>query len=83
VSVLRDFDLAQDLAQETFLKVFQHLDRLATPERFGNWLRIIAVNECRLYLRRARAAPMFGRTLYTQVLGGQAHLTPSIPAKSL
>ena len=55
VSVLHDFDLAQDLAQDTFLKAFQHLDRLAMPERFGNWLRIIAVNECRLYLRRVRS----------------------------
>jgi len=27
---------------------------LESPERFGNWLRIIAVNECRRYLRRKR-----------------------------
>ena len=76
VSVLRDFDLAQDLAQETFLKAFQHLHKLAMPERFGNWLRIIAVNECRLHLRRARSALMPGRVLYPQVLEGQAHLAP-------
>ena len=60
VSLLHDFDLAQDLAQDTFLKAFQHLNRLAMPERFGNWLRIIAVNECRLYLRRARSTPLPG-----------------------
>jgi RNA polymerase sigma factor (sigma-70 family) len=75
VSVLRDFDLAQDLTQETFLKAFQHLDRLAMPERFGNWLRIIAVNECRLHLRRARAAHLSVRALTDQGLDGQAHLT--------
>jgi RNA polymerase sigma factor (sigma-70 family) len=74
VSMLRDFDLAQDLAQDTFLKAFQHLHRLAMPERFGNWLRIIAVNECRLYLRRARATHLPGRLLTEQTLAPQAHL---------
>ena len=49
VSILHDFDLAQDLTQEAFLKALQHLHHLVIPDRFGNWLRIIAVNECRLF----------------------------------
>jgi RNA polymerase sigma factor (sigma-70 family) len=73
VSVLHDFDLAQDLAQDTFLKAFQHLDRLAMPERFGNWLRIIAVNECRLYLRRARSTHLPVQAFGNQPLAPQVH----------
>lgn len=75
VSLLHDFDLAQDLTQDTFLKAFQHLDRLAMPERFSNWLRIIAVNECRLYLRRTRSAQSPVRLLPAHT-ASQAHLLP-------
>ena len=73
VSILRDFDLAQDLTQEAFLKALQHLHRLTIPARFGNWLRIIAVNECRLYIRRKQATVRPERPFYEQVSWGQAH----------
>jgi RNA polymerase sigma factor (sigma-70 family) len=76
VSVVHDFDLAQDLAQEAFIKAFQHLYRLALPARFGHWLRIIAVNECRLYLRQARSALVPVHTFYDQAPLCQAHLLP-------
>jgi adenylate cyclase len=75
ISLLHDFDLAQDLTQEAFLKAFQHLDRLAMPERFGNWLRIIAVNECRLYLRRTRSAQRPAR-LFPAQTASQTHVLP-------
>ena len=73
VSILHDFDLAQDLTQEAFLKALQHLHRLTMPARFGNWLRIIAVNECRLYIRRKQATVRPERPFYEQVSWGQAH----------
>jgi RNA polymerase sigma factor (sigma-70 family) len=73
VSILHDFDLAQDLTQEAFLKALQHLHRLTIPARFGNWLRIIAVNECRLYLRRQQATVRPERPFYEQASWGQAH----------
>ena len=73
VSILHDFDLAQDLTQEALLKALQHLHRLAIPARFGNWLRIIAVNECRLYLRRQQATIRPERPFYEQVSWSQAH----------
>src|SRR6266545_189510 len=69
VSILHD----QDLAQEAFLKALQHLHRLSIPARFGNWLRIIAVNECRLYLRRKQATVRPERPFYDQVSWGQVH----------
>ena len=73
VSILHDFDLAQDLTQEAFLKALQHLHRLAIPARFGNWLRIIAMNECRLYIRRRQATIRPEHPFYEQVSWGQAH----------
>jgi len=54
LSLVGDFDVAEDMAQEAFIKAYLHLDGLDTPARFGNWLRIIAANECRLHLRRSR-----------------------------
>jgi len=73
VSILHDFDLAQDLAQEAFLKALQHLHSLTLPARFGNWLRIIAVNECRLYVRRRQTTVRPERPFYEQASWGQAH----------
>ena len=49
-----DPDEAFDLAQETFLKVYQNLGRLDDPARFGPWLYRIAHNEAMSLLRRRR-----------------------------
>lgn len=50
------FTDAQDIAQEAFVKAFRGLDRLAEPERFAHWLKAIAVNECKMWLRAHRQA---------------------------
>ena len=39
-----DPQLADDLAQETFLRAWQRLGRLREPRAFGMWLRRLAVN---------------------------------------
>lgn len=39
-----DAQLADDLAQETFLRAWQRLERLREPRAFGVWLRRLAVN---------------------------------------
>ena len=41
----RDPDLADDLSQRVFLKVWQKIRTLKDPLRFGPWLKRIAVNE--------------------------------------
>jgi len=41
----RDPDLADDLSQRVFLKVWQKIRSLEDPRRFGPWLKRIAVNE--------------------------------------
>lgn len=54
--LVRDEELARDLAQETFWKVYNRLDRFDTSRRFGPWLFRVAVNLGLDWLRR-RDAP--------------------------
>ena len=49
-----DEELARDLSQETFWKVYTRLDRFDTARRFGPWLFQVGVNLSLDYLRRAR-----------------------------
>lgn len=50
---LRDEALAEDAAQETFLKAYKHLDRFRGECRELTWLTGIAINVCRDFLRTA------------------------------
>jgi len=50
--LVRDEELARDLAQETFWKVYNRLDRFDTARRFGPWLFRIGVNLTLDALRR-------------------------------
>lgn len=49
-----NFADAQDIAQEAFVKAFRSLDQLGQPERFAAWLKTIAANECRMWMRAQR-----------------------------
>lgn len=51
---VRDHDLAEDLSQETFLKVYDRLDQFDTSRRFGPWLFRIGVNLTLDFLRRKK-----------------------------
>ena len=50
---LGDFGLAEDAAQEAFVKAWQRLGQLRQPEAFPGWLRRIVLTECGR-LRRGR-----------------------------
>lgn len=52
--ILRDRDLAGDVAQQALVKVWQDLPTLREPERFDGWLHRLIVNACRDELRRLR-----------------------------
>jgi RNA polymerase sigma factor (sigma-70 family) len=49
-----NFELARDLAQETFVSAYRSLRQLRAPQRFPAWLRRIAENTCKTARRRAR-----------------------------
>jgi len=43
---------AHDLTQETLLQAWTKLAQLQEPARFGGWLRTVASNTCKMWLRR-------------------------------
>src|ERR1700759_4526871 len=49
-AITRDFRLgetdAADVAQATWLRLLEHIDRIQYPERVGSWLAATARNEC-------------------------------------
>jgi RNA polymerase sigma factor (sigma-70 family) len=49
-SITIDFKLAEsdaaDVAQTTWLRLLEHIDRIEYPERVGSWLAATARNEC-------------------------------------
>ena len=47
-----DFHIAQEIAQDAFLKAYQKLGTLKSYESFGGWLYVIASNLCLDWLRK-------------------------------
>jgi RNA polymerase sigma-70 factor (ECF subfamily) len=60
--LVRDSEQARDLAQETFLKVYQHLDRFDTSRRFGPWLFQVGVNQAIDWLRRRKPTVLLSQS---------------------
>lgn len=56
-SVVRDRHLAEDIFQETFLKVYRQAFRFDPERRFKTWLYAVALNLCRDELKRLRRHP--------------------------
>ena len=65
--VVRDRDTAEDLAQDTFVKVLNHIDRYRPEFKFSSWLFKIANNVAIDHLRR--------RTIDTVSLEGSRYAT--------
>jgi len=55
--LVHDEELARDLAQETFWKVYNRLDQFDTARRFGPWLFRVGVNLGLDQLRRHEGPP--------------------------
>ena len=74
--MVRDRELAEDLAQDTFIKVLQHIDRYRPEFKFSSWLFKIANNVAIDHLRR--------RQLDTISMSGSPHAvtTDAIEATS-
>ena len=46
-----DYQDAQDIAQEVFIKAYSKLAQLKWPHRFQSWLYTIVSNECKMWRR--------------------------------
>ncbi len=57
---LRDATIAEELAQDVFLELFQRLERIQSPEHLRFWLRRVASNRCIDATRRRRLRPQQG-----------------------
>lgn len=49
--------LAKDLTQDTFIKVWQHLDSFRNESGIGTWIFRICVNTCLAEIRKERKSP--------------------------
>ena len=49
---IRDYHIAEDITQETFLQAYQKLETLEDPTRFPRWLYVIADRLCIAWLRK-------------------------------
>jgi RNA polymerase sigma-70 factor (ECF subfamily) len=67
--MVRDRELAEDLAQDTFVKVLNHVDRYRAEFKFSSWLFKIANNVAIDHLRR--------RQLETVSIDGSPHAQTS------
>src|SRR5687768_9417128 len=45
-SIMRDFQFAEDAAQEAFLEAYRNLDKLREPAAFPGWFRRIVFKQC-------------------------------------
>ncbi len=57
-SILRDFQLAEDAAQEAFVQAYVDRAMLREPSAFPAWLRKIVFKQCDRVTRRKRVATM-------------------------
>jgi RNA polymerase sigma-70 factor (ECF subfamily) len=72
--MVRDRELAEDLTQDTFVKVLSHLDRYRSDFKFSSWLFKIANNVAIDHLRR--------RQLDTVSMDGSPHATSADAVES-
>ena len=49
-----DFHVAEEITQDTFLRVYKKLSTLKDPNRFAGWLYRIAARQCHAWLRKKR-----------------------------
>ena len=67
-SVVRDYHQAEDIFQETFLRVYRQAGKFRAGASFKTWLYAIAINLCRDALRKAKRRPEV--SLETETAGG-------------
>lgn len=70
LSLIKDEFVADDLIQETFLRIQQNLDSLRDPSKLSSWIFRIAYNLCQDHFRQSKA-------LLNKENGDQEEMEPS------
>ncbi len=73
-----DAALAQDLVQETFLRVVKSIARYSHRGAFSTWLYQVAVNLCKDHLRRKRLRVVSLHDYYTTASGERVYVKDRI-----
>jgi RNA polymerase sigma-70 factor, ECF subfamily len=68
---------AQDVAQETFLRAFEHYDELCDSPTAGGWLKRVATNLCLNHLTRYRSRWSF----FSEMFAGSAEEDSETPVE--
>jgi RNA polymerase sigma factor (sigma-70 family) len=83
-SITSEFKLiesdAADVAQTTWLRLFEHIDRIEYPARVGSWLAATARNEC---LRSLAARKRVVLTQDDEILTGVVVTVPEVDERIL
>jgi RNA polymerase sigma factor (sigma-70 family) len=83
-SITADFRLAEndaaDVAQTTWLRLLEHIDRIEHPDRVGSWLAATARNEC---LRSLAARKRIVLAQDEEVLSGVVASCPEVDERIL
>jgi RNA polymerase sigma factor (sigma-70 family) len=66
-SRVRRADIAEDLAQDAFLRAFRSLSTLSDPSKFGPWLSGIALRVCLDWLKSPKNAQVNFSTLGPEI----------------
>lgn len=75
--LVQDEDARLDLVQDTFLRAFNHLDRLGRPEAFRGWVKRIAHNLAVDYLRKKQ--PVVFSSMTTEDTGEEIDFADERP----
>lgn len=67
-SFVRDAALADDVAQEVFLKAYRNLQRFRGQSKVGTWLYRITINTCHDFLRKKKRLHSLADVLETEAM---------------
>ncbi len=62
--MVRDVDLVEDIAQETFIRAYRALHQFQGEAQFYTWLYRIAVNTAKQYLHKLQREPQLVDTIF-------------------
>ena len=74
--MLSRFDRADDLAQDVFLRLFDHLSDIESAQHLGFWLRRVTAN---LAIDRLRQLPQHTSAVPVETLDSEAHADDTDP----